>query len=74
MKNIYLLNQADLKKMRKLTRLLACAIIELIELKKVTTPGDVGREYYPPAESDLIEERSFLEYQLKLNFPDTENF
>lgn len=71
---MYLLTNADIRKVRKFTRLLERAIIEIIELKKVRTIDDVARNYYPPGESDFTEEKSFLEYQLKLNFPTNEDF
>lgn len=69
LKNLYLLTPADLKRMRRLVRTLDRALIELIELKRVTTFDD-ERPSCPPHESDLIEEASFIEHQLVFPFPE----
>lgn len=74
MKNIYILSNTDIKKLKQLTRILEKALVELIELRRVTNFDDNVRNYYPPAESDLIEERSFLEYQLNLIPPEQNEF
>lgn len=66
LKNLYLLTHADLKKMRKFVRLLESAVVEIAELKRVTTFESDRRESFPPAESDLIEERSFINNQFEL--------
>lgn len=63
LKNLYLLTPADLKRMRKLVRILDRALAELVELKRITTFDD-QRPSYPPHESDLAEEASFIEQQL----------
>ncbi len=72
-KNLYLMTPADIKRLRKLVRVLEKAIAELVELKRITTFDD-QRNYHPPFESDLIEEQSFIEYQLELTpKPDDRN-
>jgi len=63
LKNLYLLTPSDLKRLRRLVRHLDKALAELIELKRITT-FDADRESFPPHESDLIEETSFIEHQL----------
>jgi hypothetical protein len=63
LKSLFLLTPADLKRMRKLIRHLDRALRELVELKRITTFDDL-RESFPPHESDLIEESSFIEHQL----------
>lgn len=63
-KNLFLLTPADIKRVRKLVRYLDLSLRELIELKRITTFDD-EREFYSAHESDLIEESSFLEDQLK---------
>ena len=55
--------------MRKLVRHLERALRELIELKRITTFDDL-RESFPPHESDLIEEASFVERQLASRLKD----
>jgi hypothetical protein len=64
LKNLYLLTPDDLKRIRKLVRHLDRALRELVELKRITTFDDL-RESFPPHESDLIEEASFIEHQLE---------
>jgi hypothetical protein len=63
MKNLFLLTSQDLKRIRKLTRHLDRALQELIQIKRITTFDDL-RESYPPHQSDLAEEASFIEQQL----------
>lgn len=71
-KNIYLLTSQDLRRIKKLARTLEMALAELIELKRITTLDD-ERRHYSPSESDLLEEQSFLEYQLEF-FPRNSEF
>ncbi len=61
-KDLFLLSPREIKRMRKLVRHFERALQELIELKRITTFDDL-RESYPPHESDLIEEASFVERQ-----------
>lgn len=73
LKKLFLLTPADLKRLRKLVRRLDDAITELIELKRITTFDDL-REHYPPAESDFVEETSFVEYQYTFPIGDSRDF
>ncbi len=63
MKNIYLLDARDLKRLRHMARLLERAITEIVELKKLVPPST---DPFAPAQSDLIEEAHFVEQQLDL--------
>lgn len=72
-KNLFLLTPADIKRIRKLVRHLDRALSELIELKRITTFDD-QRELYPPHESDLLEELSFIERQLEFDLKQNQNF
>lgn len=65
--DLFLLTPREIKRMRKLVRHLERALRELIELKRITTFDDL-RESFPPHESDLIEEASFIERQLASRF------
>jgi hypothetical protein len=71
-KNLHLLAQEDIRKIKKLVRILEKALVELVELKRVTTFDD-ERNHYTPHASDLIEEQSYLEYQLEF-FPTKTDF
>ena len=73
LKTLYLLSPADLKRMRKLVRLLDRALAELVVQKRITTFDD-DRRSYPPCESDLIEEASFIDYQLAFPFIDKRDY
>jgi hypothetical protein len=63
-KNLFLLTSSDIRRIRKLVRHLDRALRELVELKRVTTFDD-ERDFYPSHESDLIEQASFIEHQLR---------
>lgn len=63
-KSLYILTSKDIRKIRRLTKTLELALTDLIELRRITTLDDT-REYYNVHESDLTEERSYLEYQLE---------
>lgn len=63
-KNLFLLTNADIKRIRKLVQHLDLALRELFELKRITTFDD-ERTFYSAHESDLIEESSFVGDQLK---------
>lgn len=70
LKNLYLLTPADIRKIRQLAGTFEKALIELTRLRRITTLDD-DREHHPPFASDLIEEASFIEYQL--DFFSTQN-
>ena len=61
MQNLYLLDKQDIKRIREMVDLLEKAVQEIIELKQITT---VKTDPYAAAQSDLIEEESFIEQQL----------
>ncbi len=71
-KKLYLLTPKDIRKIRSLVKILEKAIVELAELKRITTFDD-DRRFYTPHESDLIEEQYFLEKQLEF-FPSEDDF
>jgi hypothetical protein len=73
LKNLFLLTQTDIKRMRKLVHHLERALSELIELKRVTT-FDQAIDPYPPHESDLIEEASFVSQQLAFHLKEKNDF
>lgn len=63
-KNQFLLTSQDVRRIRKLTKTLELALADLIELRRITTFDDI-RHHPNPYECDLIEEQSFLEYQIE---------
>lgn len=63
MKKSYLLENRDIRRIRKMVRILENAIIEIVELKKLVAPKT---DPFAPAQTDLIEEAYFIERQLDL--------
>lgn len=61
MKKSYLMENQDIRRIRKMVRLLEKAIVEIIELKKLVAPKT---DPFAPAQTDLIEETHFIEQQL----------
>ena len=63
MKKSYLLENQDIRRIRKMIRLLEKAIVEIVELKKLVAPKT---DPFAPGQTDLIEETHFIEQQLNL--------
>ena len=63
MKKSYLLENQDIRRIRKMIRLLEKAIVEIVELKKLVAPKI---DPFAPGQTDLIEETHFIEQQLDL--------
>lgn len=61
MKPQYLIDTGDLKRLRKMIKLLDSAITEIIQAKKLKTEK---LDPHGPAQSDLIEEEWFARQQL----------
>lgn len=62
-KNSYVLDAADIRRLRRMIRLLEKAVVEIVLLKRLVPPDT---DPYAPAQTDLIEEASFIEHQLDL--------
>ena len=60
----YLLNGKDVRKIKRMVRLLDKALAEIVQLKALRDPDEPFP--HPPAQSDLIEESWFVEQQLSL--------
>lgn len=56
MKKQYLINTDDLKRLRKMIKILDRAIMEIIQIKQLKT--EIA-DNYGPAQSDLVEEEGF---------------
>lgn len=62
-KSSYVLDVADIRRLRHMVRLLEKAVVEIVLLKKLAPPET---DPYAPAQSDLIEEADFIGKQLDL--------
>ncbi|NJL26305.1 MAG: hypothetical protein HC902_14930 [Calothrix sp. SM1_5_4] len=59
----YVLDVADIRRLRHMIRLLEKAVVEIVFLKKLAPPDT---DPYAPAQTDLIEEACFIDQQLDL--------
>lgn len=62
-KNSYVLDVADIRRLRHMIRLLEKAVVEIVLLKKLAPPDT---DPYAPAQTDLIEEAYLINQQLDL--------
>lgn len=63
MKNTYLLDTRDIRRIRHMAQLLEKAVVEIIALKQLKIPET---NPFAPMQTDLIEETHFIEQQLDL--------
>ena len=63
MKKNYLIEPSDIKRIRKMIRLIEKAVVEIILLKELRPPETNN---FAPAQTDVIEESYFVERQLEL--------
>ena len=62
-KNSYVLDIGDIRRLRHMIRLLEKAVVEIVLLKKLDPPAT---DPFAPAQTDLIEEAYFIDQQLDL--------